>query len=49
MLEPDLRARLDGGIKVPSRQPDARRVDLVDLEKNVHARVESVAKTVCQV
>lgn len=30
-----LRARLDGGIRTPNRQSDARRVDLVDLAKDV--------------
>lgn len=30
-----LRAHLDGGIRTPNRQSHARRVDLVDLAKNV--------------
>ena len=35
MLGSILRARLDGGIRTPNRQSHARRVDLVDLAKNV--------------
>lgn len=35
ILGSKLRARHDGGIRAPSRQSHARRVDLVDLAENV--------------